>query len=296
MDKRPLIVFSRQDHTQRKGFDPLLGRIQTATIGDERIPDAPVVYMRAAHRLFDNEGLEALKVEKRLRARGCRVVNSIRNRIIAQRKDLYYPILLRNNILTPFFIAQPVWNEILMCVEDNHLRLPFLYRTLDEAGGRGMFIVGNEPNFNDVRKAMLHRRCMAVQFINSKGGGPYFRKYRATVVGGKVYMWGGSISVHWNTEDVSGAKFPLKDFVDANRSEAAPTQFNGKIEQIGKILNTEIFAVDMVQDHRTHKFYVVDVNPTCMVFTPPPFFPKEVIEHRSGYFKAVVDYLCGVAK
>lgn len=77
---KPLIVCSKHDVPQLAALIELQDRVQLSTLAAATKCQASVVYMRAAHRLSDDELLEAQKVEAEFRRRGARIVNSIGNR------------------------------------------------------------------------------------------------------------------------------------------------------------------------------------------------------------------------
>lgn len=289
---KPLIVYGVFDLNHLRGLKTEGHRLDFATL-DQALKYRPsVVYMRVGHKLAIEDLARAMRIENEFRKRGTIIVNSMRNRIVGQRKDLYYAKLKEHGIPVPYSIPNPELNEIKLAIEMGNLRYPFLYRTVDGAGGHDIRLVNS---YAGVQKAYSefrvdHKRTIVCEFINSRKQSS-FKKYRAYYAGG-IDMYGTGMSSGWNVQDGTTLKYDLLDFMRANKRENDPKHLNPLVEKTARILGLDIFAMDIVPDIEKKRDVIVDINPTYVLTETWKMFSPEVGAWRSSHFSRVATFLC----
>jgi len=264
---KPVIVWSPRDARHMSGFARHLDVVDTIRLDQFVDGDWPVAYMRTSHFL-DEELLASAAIEARLRACGARIINSVDNRILCQRKDLYYRQLSAHYVRVPDFLINPTLPEIRFYLARGWLRWPFLYRSVDGSGGRDMHLVHDEAGYASAVEAVLAsgRRGMVAQYIDAKGSGRYFTKRRVYGVFGSVDMAVSDVSDHWNVQ--RGGRATVEDYATENRPRATP-ELDLIAVEVGRILGLDVFSMDAVQDSSTGRWFVVDVNPTYVALPAP---------------------------
>ena len=275
---RPLIVCSIPE-------SPFIRELATHPVDVVSIHDptrpARVVYMRTGYEIELNSPNLSIAVGVEHAYGGAIVVNPVTQVMAAQRKDLVYARLGEVGIPVPHFLPQPTYQEMLARLESGEWRLPFILRTVDGAGCKGMYLISN---LSELEPAFMHlhgQRIMAVEYINTWRYGSY-HVYRLYVIGDELDMY-----------SIGDDKQPFIKWENGTQAYDLPDDWIHHAIDVGRVLGIHVYRVDMVEA-KDGQHFITDINPTYFITKDAISAPEPILERRRGHFDRLVQYLYGL--
>jgi glutathione synthase/RimK-type ligase-like ATP-grasp enzyme len=265
------------------------------------LDDISAAYMRIGHGLKWRVALDALRVQWTLKSKGVRIVNRLENKLVSDRKDIYYPLLAAAGFRVPAGIPMPENNEIRFAVEVGALAYPFVLRVPDGMQGQKTRLVSGNEEMESCLKdyAAAKDRVCACEFIPKKPGAEYYSKWRPYIFGGKVDLWECTLSRRWKATVANNLDFEPADFVEANALTHWPLRWDKEMVEAARVLGLDVCALDVIETP-DGKPCIVDVNATygyqCDKIEAEKgirLFDDKVRGIRDGHFGRFADWMGG---